>query len=382
MAADGSAFTQDARVTSFLDVLYGAAVEPSLWPAALDQARQLFEGNGCHVATIDLATGAAAKPHWVGYQNLEELLSHGDVIILDDPWMQHVYRSIESSLQDDRASFRFHGAEHIRPSEYRRTPFYNEIVRVTDSDDSLAAISIVNKRWMFGLATNTGGGDGFADEQLNLFDKLRSHIDRAFALHHRLSLTSMAAGAARLWDASELPVVVFRGRELEYENAAASAAIDAGGLISRGRIGTRFVDGNIQAALEALSRRQTTARHASLISTTPDGERWLVQLTRLGVMSGALMTQLGAFECSVIAVLTPLSTAAGRSGPILGMAELTPAERAILQRLVAGTTPEGIALATARSIETVRWHIRNMIEKTSAGSLSDLVRVASLLLPF
>lgn len=127
------ALNEEAKVSAFLDVLYGAAVEPELRPTALDQARQLFEGNGCHLAAIDLATGVATKPHWVGNNKLDDLLAHGDTLILDDPWMNHLYGKLDDAIASEQAHFDFHGAEHARQNGRQLTHGFGAHCRAPSS---------------------------------------------------------------------------------------------------------------------------------------------------------------------------------------------------------------------------------------------------------
>jgi DNA-binding CsgD family transcriptional regulator len=80
--------------------------------------------------------------------------------------------------------------------------------------------------------------------------------------------------------------------------------------------------------------------------------------------------------------ITPLTAhAAARQGAIAGFVQLTDAEREVLMLLVQGSSVEQIADSTGRKISTIRWYVRCLIEKLDASSISDVVRIGSLLLP-
>ena len=55
---------------------------------------------------------------------------------------------------------------------------------------------------------------------------------------------------------------------------------------------------------------------------------------------------------------------------------LTPAETKVLSHLAEGLTPSEIAIARARSIETIRAQIRSLVAKTDASHVTDLVGLA------
>lgn len=58
---------------------------------------------------------------------------------------------------------------------------------------------------------------------------------------------------------------------------------------------------------------------------------------------------------------------------------LTQAEGELIADLLAGRTVQAIADRTARSISTVRWHIRNILGKLGISRIDDLYRIAGLL---
>ena len=53
----------------------------------------------------------------------------------------------------------------------------------------------------------------------------------------------------------------------------------------------------------------------------------------------------------------------------------------MLAAFVDGKDIAGIASEMQRSIETVRWHVRNLFAKQGVNSQAELTRLGSLLLP-
>lgn len=58
---------------------------------------------------------------------------------------------------------------------------------------------------------------------------------------------------------------------------------------------------------------------------------------------------------------------------------LTPAESAVAVALLGGQTADLVARERAVSLDTVRAQIRTVLQKTEAGNLRDLERIAALL---
>jgi DNA-binding NarL/FixJ family response regulator len=105
-------------------------------------------------------------------------------------------------------------------------------------------------------------------------------------------------------------------------------------------------------------------------------------MIRMNPVEGSLLSLTGLAAPSVMVAITPLTAhAAARQGAIAGFVQLTDAEREVLMLLVQGSSVEQIADSTGRKISTIRWYVRCLIEKLDASSISDVVRIGSLLLP-
>jgi len=126
--------------------------------------------------------------------------------------------------------------------------------------------------------------------------------------------------------------------------------------------------------------------HAPVLSqdivTDGKGESWLVQLSRHQTAAASPLLADTANSSQVVIALTPLAEASGSRGALIdGFVDLTPTERAVLSAFVDGKDIASIASEMQRSIETVRWHVRNLFAKLGVNSQADLTRLGSLLLP-
>lgn len=192
------------------------------------------------------------------------------------------------------------------------------------------------------------------------------------------SLAPVAAYVGlQMFDNNPTAMLITRGRAIDRSNAAAAALLEARRpiAISAGRL--RFEDARAQTAFEALSRadQNTDARRTYAFVVEGEGGRtFIAQLSLAKPAPDA--------TASVVVALTPFSGASqSREAMLSGFTELTPTERAIFAAFVDGDDIQAIAARMDRSVETVRWHVRNLFTKLGVNSQADLARLGALLLP-
>jgi DNA-binding CsgD family transcriptional regulator len=124
-------------------------------------------------------------------------------------------------------------------------------------------------------------------------------------------------------------------------------------------------------------------RQAAVQVDDGKGESWMIQLVRLEPPRQDITARLFSVDPGVFIMLTPLNSVATlRAGSIDSIAKFTAVEKELLHALVDGRTIQQIARQTGRSEATLRWHVRNLLSKSGLRSLTDLIRFASLLMPF
>lgn len=201
-------------------------------------------------------------------------------------------------------------------------------------------------------------------------------------MNQLVSDPKLLAGLADLWGKAELSLVVVRGRSIVYANHSAARLLASGQVIRQVGTSLEFRDARAQPLFEYLTAigpedTQWPSHSLALLVVDHENAHWLIQFARMGTPTVGV-----AATNQTVIVLTPLSgRTSSRARAVSGFVDLTPTEREILADLVRGLTISQIATNSRRSIETMRWHVRNMMEKTSAQSMSDLTRIASLLLP-
>jgi len=182
---------------------------------------------------------------------------------------------------------------------------------------------------------------------------------------------------AVMFDQNPIAILVTRQRAIERSNASAVALLGVGRPISLAAGKLRFDDTRVHAAFELMSRAEAHSNAAQAYAFVVEGaggRTWIVQLSQARA-SAALAT-------AVIIALTPFNTASQtREAMLNGFTDLTPTERTIFAAFVDGNDVPAIAAKMSRSVETVRWHVRNLFTKLGVNSQADLARLGALLLP-
>lgn len=183
-------------------------------------------------------------------------------------------------------------------------------------------------------------------------------------------------GLARVFDVLDYGVVLLdREGKLRYANRVASER-----CLGRGWL--RLAEGRVLAADAALTRRLYAA-----IASAFGGRRRIIQLERQGetlpVALVPLAEQGNLRTCDeVLLVSGRISVCEPLSVELFGREiGLTGAETNVLRRLGCGTPPAKVASDCGVSMSTVRTHISSLRMKSGARTISELVRLLSLLPP-
>jgi DNA-binding CsgD family transcriptional regulator len=279
--------------------------------------------------------------------------------------------------------------EVIAPEALERTEYYADFVRRWGVNDMLSATAIIKKQTALSLVANPNNLQRFEDIDKQLVMRLWPDINRAFHLCMKIGMAETAGAMGLAWDHARQPVLLVQQGQLVYANACAERTLRTSSVIARSAGSLRFHDEAANAALRELSRPRElrnlagNRRNASLMVHGSDGEAWLVQMVALQQQERPGPAAWFSTDPGVFITLSPVNAAAAtRTGMVESLVQFTAVEREILLGLADGRSVEQIARLSGRRTSTVRWHVRNMLEKTGLKSLSDLARFVSLLLPF
>lgn len=190
---------------------------------------------------------------------------------------------------------------------------------------------------------------------------------------------SVAVGL-QMFDDNPVALLVTRQRAVERSNAAAASLLEAHRPVTivGGRL--TFEDGRAQTAFESISRADPHSQTQQTFAFVVEGAQSRTWIAQLSLARGSANT--GQAAPAIVIALTPFSGASQtREAMLNGFTDLTPTERTIFGAFVDGDDIAAIATKMNRSVETVRWHVRNLFTKLGVNSQADLARLGALLLP-
>jgi DNA-binding CsgD family transcriptional regulator len=367
---------------AFLDALYASAVSGGSWKLALAAYTKLIGAHAGALQVHDIKKRSVGANAWVEYS--DEFIERGRARFADDPWVELGRAKIALDPRLLRSGFVFRASSEMRFTEFRRSTYYGEYAKEVELADSLACAVFKDDRYGLTIsAHNLGRSErAFTQDQQRLVNSVFSDFQRALNLHVQLARERTFEASASLWSATRLPVFLTKDRRVLLANHAGQSALSGGEIVRT--IGDRisFRDPTLTEAASVLEG-SPERRQIALATIGSTGLRWLVQMVRFNQLSGSLLGDEGLDSPALLIVLTPIDLDAGkRSSAVNALQGLTKMERCIALDLANGGNVSAIAETRVVSVATVRWHVRNLIEKMGARSLADLQRILALLLPF
>jgi DNA-binding CsgD family transcriptional regulator len=207
--------------------------------------------------------------------------------------------------------------------------------------------------------------------ELATLDALRPHLGRAALMAARLRLERARAASEALAAIGLAAVVLAENGKV----LAANALIEASVGVVRWRAGDRFALKDSAANLllrNALARTDAEAGAGALSFPVRDVE---THSLNIGHVIPVRLTARDLFSRSVaVCVLAPVAAPAAPSVELVrALFDLTPMEARVARGLAGGKTVEDLAGDGGISANTVRVHVRGVLEKTGCHRQIDLV---------
>jgi DNA-binding CsgD family transcriptional regulator len=348
---NGSA--RQAAAAAFVDELYTSVVEPQRLAMALTCLARAFDAAEAWLVMHDASDDVHVVEQSLAASS-RRLTEHGLARCLAEAiagWPQVRLAGIRTGTLEAGTTTR-NGAGHY--------------LTVTSEVPGQSTLSLVVIRAV-----------PFTESEREIALALAPDARRALQLRSRAKRTESVSDGLQIFENTSTALLVTRQRAVERSNAAASSLISAGRPISLAGGKLVFEDSRAQSAFESVSRADVQGRQnfAFVVEGTA-GRAWIAQL------SLARQTSQSPSSPAVIVALTPFRGASQtREAMLDGFTELTPTERAIFAAVVDGDDVTAIAAKMKRSVETVRWHVRNLFTKLGVNSQADLARLGALLLP-
>lgn len=353
---DAQTFGHDDLV----DRIYEASVLPELWPDVLGGLSQFSETAWSTIVTV-----SGAQPRWVASSEAAD----------------EIIRAHFERFGNNRRTARLMAKPHagfitdydiLTQDEIDVEPVYQEF--------------LIPRGYGYGVGSNISSAAGdvvaihcegrFASGAIQpgiveRLDGLRPHLARSALMSARLAFerartaveTLSALGLAAC-AVSHAGAVLVANAEFDAETAL---------WTTRGGNRIALLDRRADALLdEALGHIAAEQSVRSLPVIAPAGAGPAV----LHIVPIRRAAHDLFVRTSAILVLTKASNAPAPAPPLLRtLFDLTPAEAAIAAHIATGRTPQQIALAEGKSIQTVRNQLKIVLKKTGCDRQADLARL-------
>lgn len=376
----------EQRKVEFLDNLYAAAVGAESWKSVLASFTSLVGGHGALLNFYNFAEGKVRTLEWYNFS--EQQMTQSDTFWqAREPWSAAGQRSFRESKSKETLARGFvsWGTSLVPQRELLETEWYKEFASEILAQDFVSTVGLTSSHVGLALIAIIGGHPPATYDEVQIGQAMRVQADvqRAINLHVRTGGTIGDATVVPGRMQMTVPTLTLKDRMILAQNPAAQQELELGRLVRAersGRLSSRDLELDDMISVMC---RVDGPQQMSCLANAVDGCRFLAQAIRFNRLRGTLMEIAGVDDPAIMLVLTPFENhASGREGALRALSTFTPVERAIAIALINGQSISEIARERRVSVPTMRWHIRNMIEKADENGVRGLTRTLTLLLPY
>jgi DNA-binding CsgD family transcriptional regulator len=362
-------------VSAVIGEIYDASLEPELWPGVLSKAARYTPG----ITASLFAKDVNSKSFELHYQS-------GGI----DQHYIHLYRDKYSRI--DPLTTMHYFTEVGEPTsvvdlcpyhEFIETRFFKEWAGPQGLVDFVGAA--IEKRGtgvaMFGVFRHENHGlvDDAARRRIRL---ITPHIRRAVAIGRAIDLRStQAATFLTVFDSMSASMfLIDAGGRIVHANASGYAMLAAENVLraDSGRIAPYDAKArqDLREMFDAAAKGDAAlgVRGIAFPILARDGENYLAHL--LPLTSGARGRTGSSFGAAAILLIQKASPAVPAIPEVIAKTyKLTPAELRILLAIAEIGGVSEVAEAFGVSETTIKFHLKNLFEKTGARRQADLVRL-------
>lgn len=249
--------TDHRALMNVIDKLYGAAVEPSLWPDFLSGTAAMFAARNAFICQID---GHQPRDYLGLPQNGRERLpiASYETLIGEDPRMPVFRASLGRPVHCRMAT---------TPQRLHGSRAYRDYLQPLDIEYAMVAALPVRQGLThdFGL-TRDRAGVAFNEDDRELLGVLTPHLARSFAIRRALQ---EKAGPAPARPAAIAPTQALaslqRGFGLSPSQARLALALHEGHTLKRAAAALGLTEGTARQYLHAIAQKTGASRQLDLV---------------------------------------------------------------------------------------------------------------------
>ena len=296
----------------------------------------------------------------------------------DDYWSRDERVPRWKQLPDSRL---VHVRELYTEGERKTSATYNEMLPLTDSQDSLDVRldgpGETHVAWAFGDPVDAGG---WGTDRTRMIRRVLPHVRHSLAVRHALSEAgALGESLTGLLDVGGIGVIHLDrlGRIVAANDRVVELLRRPYGLTDRGG-SLRAIDPDEDTKLQQLlERAMSLCSGSGVAGSMALGGQFASQRLVLHVIPvNGLSEGFRARSTGVVVLLVDPAGKPHVDADIVASAlSLTPAESSVAVMLATGYSVHEIAASTGRKVSTVRWHLRQILAKHRVARQGDVVRL-------
>ncbi|MGH6838223.1 MAG: helix-turn-helix transcriptional regulator [Methylocella sp.] len=344
-----------------VDRIYESSFVPELWPGVLDELGRIAEGPGGV-----LAITKADVQYWAAAPVIRETMKR----YVNEGWFRRGQSTSARWIAASYAGF-VTEIDVFTPEELDQEPIYRDFYRPQGVGWRVGTtIPIPTGEYVSFILTRRIERGPFERAVVQKFDELRPHLARSALMSARLQL-ERARIASETLAVIGLPALVLneQGKVL-----AANHLIEA--LTSyvhwraRDRVSLkdRAADNLLRDAIAAIDLAGGPVRSFPVRDTGAEA-MMVAHIVPIRLSARDIFVR-----CAAVLVLTPVTLPQAPPVELVqSLFDLTPAEARVARGLASGKTVEDIATDGGISTNTIRSHVRGVLEKTGCNRQVDIV---------
>jgi DNA-binding CsgD family transcriptional regulator/PAS domain-containing protein len=379
-----TALVDQHQLHQTIGLIYDSALDPAVWPSALESACGLLDGCYGSISVMDpllremkLAAEWCPDPDWPQWKKLLEekyaalMPFYGSLLTWD---VGEVHNTAQMAAMQGMESSQIY--EH---------PFFKEWALPAGRLDSIGCVVLKNatRFGLFNVHTSTQR-ELTGQRELDICAQLAPHLRRAVTIGDFLGKAAIHVATLQVTlDGLNAAVVVTDAQaRIVYANSAGEAMLTSGSPI-----GVR--DGQLQAKEEqgTLALRKAIGQTADPVGhidsygigvplRTGDGSPAIAHVLLLA--RGGQRRDLGP-RASAAVFVAPIGQALPQSDALIGLYGLTPSEARVLLQIASGKRRAEAAALLGMSDHTAKTHLERVYDKTGTKDQAELARLIAAL---
>lgn len=343
-----------------IDRIYEASVVPELWPAVLDDLARLTDAKGGLLFSV-----SDKVLSWTATDNLQDVFAS----YVSDGWFRRCGRRV-CMFEKGHSAF-ITEQDYWSEEELEANEIYRDFFRPLDLGWSAGT----------GLAIPTGDRIVFSVERayssgpmekqnVELLNEVRPHLARSAMVAARLGLKA-AEGARETLAKLGVPTILLNAGGMALETSNLTDDISeylVWGAENRLSFTDTHASGLLQSSMESLGA------DISSVGSFPVRNK----ANKAVLVAHLIPITQSAYDIFAqgyaLLVLLPLASKMAPSADlVMSLFDLTASEAHVARSLVAGQSVDDIAADRGVSLNTIRTHLRKVMEKTGASRQAELV---------